>query len=121
MPAGLERPVPTYSEIHRVTTEAFGQRPCLLQTQICAGILQNKLNLAACARTGFGKSLTFMMPLLFSTDSIILVVTALNLLGTQTVASLEKEGLSSISITGKNDNEETTKACTIIIEHSTPY
>ncbi|KAH9936346.1 P-loop containing nucleoside triphosphate hydrolase protein, partial [Fomitopsis serialis] len=106
----LHRINPSYSEIRRRTIEVYGQRPCILQIQICAAILRGDLNVAACARTGFGKSLAFMMPLLFSSDSIIIVVTALNLLGSQTVARLEKAGINSIAISGKNDTEETAKA-----------
>ncbi|KAI0309164.1 P-loop containing nucleoside triphosphate hydrolase protein [Amylostereum chailletii] len=83
--------IPTPDVIRARTLEVFRKSLCHLQIQVCQGILQRKKNIVCSAATGFGKSLTFMMPLLFDDKSIIVVVTALNILGGQTVETLAKE------------------------------
>ena len=40
--------------------------------------------------TGSGKTLMFWIPLLFNSDGIIIIVTALNILGDKNVTELEK-------------------------------
>ncbi len=56
------------------------------------------------AATGFGKTLTFFMPLLFSPDSVIIIVTALNILGEQNVRQLAEVGISGIAVLCKVRN-----------------
>ena len=52
-----------------------------------------------------GKTLTFWMPLLFFPAGYIqVVITPLNLLGTQNVESLEKAGMKAIFVTTSNNN-----------------
>ena len=54
-----------------------------------------------------GKTLTFWMPLLFQPpSSVIIVVTPLNGLGKQNVASLDEAGLKSIFICGDTATAE---------------
>ncbi|KAI0310542.1 P-loop containing nucleoside triphosphate hydrolase protein, partial [Amylostereum chailletii] len=83
--------------------------PVTLQIQVCQGILQRKKNIICCAATGFGKSLTFMIPLLFNSKSIIVVVTALNILGKQNVDALAKVGISAVAVSALNNDEATFK------------
>ena len=50
--------------------------------------------------TGSGKTLTFWIPLLFNNDGIIIIVTALNIIGDKNVAELKKLNISASNITG---------------------
>ncbi|KAI0065037.1 P-loop containing nucleoside triphosphate hydrolase protein, partial [Artomyces pyxidatus] len=109
MPAAPTGALPTFSEIRDKTQEKFGKRPCLLQIKVCDAILRRKKNVVCCASTGFGKSLPFMMPLLFDETGIIIVVTALNLLGKQTVEALAAVGISAVAVSGKTDTEDVSK------------
>ena len=52
------------------------------------------------------------MPLLFSVDSIIIVVTALNILGQQTVDNPAKVGISGVAVSGNTDSEHVFEVCT---------
>jgi superfamily II DNA helicase RecQ len=61
--------------------------------------------------TGSGKTLTFWMPLLFNDNGIIIVVTALNILGEKNIAELEKLSISTANITGKSATNELFKVC----------
>ncbi|KAM6504004.1 P-loop containing nucleoside triphosphate hydrolase protein [Amanita muscaria] len=56
--------------------------------------------------TGSGKTLTFWIPLLFNNDGIIIIVTALNILGDKNVAELEKLNISASNITGDSATDE---------------
>ncbi|TFY66970.1 hypothetical protein EVG20_g4124 [Dentipellis fragilis] len=100
---------PSFADIREKTEAVFGKRPCQLQVKICSAILQGKKNVVCCASTGFGKTLTFMMPLLFAESGIMIVVSALNILGTQMVNILAPVGISAIAVTAKNDNDATFK------------
>ncbi|KLO14707.1 hypothetical protein SCHPADRAFT_808200, partial [Schizopora paradoxa] len=75
--------------------------PCLLQMKVCQAFLRGDKNIICTAATGFGKTLTFFMPLLFSSDSIIIIVTALNILGIQNVRQLASAGISGVSVCAK--------------------
>ncbi|KAG2145419.1 uncharacterized protein EDB93DRAFT_1053825, partial [Suillus bovinus] len=48
--------------------------------------------------TGSRKTLTFWMPLLFHPQGIQIVVTPLNILGTQNVAALEKSCIKALAL-----------------------
>jgi superfamily II DNA helicase RecQ len=88
---------PSHDEICAKTLEKFGKTPCLLQIKICSALLQRKKHVVCSASTGFGKTLTFMMPLLFDETGIMIVVTALNVLGKQNVKTLESVGIPGIA------------------------
>lgn len=68
--------------------------------------LREKNDVVACAVTGAGKTLSFWIALLMAQadgeDKMIFVVTPLNLLGKQNVASLENAGLSAIAVSSEN-------------------
>ena len=100
---------PTIDEIRQKTQEKFGKRPCLLQIKVCSELLKKKKHVICSASTGFGKTLTFMMPLIFDEDGIIIVVTALNVLGMQNVRILQSAGIDGIAISGATNNEKSFK------------
>ncbi|KAH7906213.1 P-loop containing nucleoside triphosphate hydrolase protein [Hygrophoropsis aurantiaca] len=102
---------PVFSEIsieqiQEKTLATFGTLPCRFQAELCRAQLQKK-DIISIAATGSGKTLTFLMPLQFSADSVVIVVTALNVLGDQFVCEAEAAGFSAISVTAENDNDKT--------------
>jgi len=92
--------LPSLDEICQKTLERFGKRPCQLQVKVCLALLERKKHIICSASTGFGKTLTFMMPLIFDTDGVIIVIIALNVLGTQNIKVLESVGIDGIAING---------------------
>lgn len=105
------QPIPSFSEIRARTEEKLGKRPCLLQMKVCRAFLEGDKHIVCSAATGFGKTLTFFMPLLFSTDGIIVIVTALNILGKQNIEQLAAVGISGIAISSENATEKSFKVC----------
>ncbi|KAI5997895.1 P-loop containing nucleoside triphosphate hydrolase protein [Pisolithus albus] len=95
------RALPSLSNIRIHTQQVFGVRPCLWQLRVAETILKGEKDVICIAGTGMGKTLTFWMPLLFRPDGIQIVVTPLNLLGQQNVASLAKAGIQAISISSE--------------------
>ncbi|KAI0779152.1 hypothetical protein BC629DRAFT_1522799 [Irpex lacteus] len=85
--------------------EVFEKRPCHFQTKLYRAQRQGK-NIISVARTGSGKTITYLMPLIDSDDGIIIIVTALNILGEQFVHEAEAAGFSAISVNGVNDTDE---------------
>ena len=63
------------------------------------------------AVTGSGKTLSYFMPLLFSPDAVIVIVTALKVLGDQFEKDARAAGFSAISVTADNDTDEVFKVC----------
>lgn len=96
---------PTVLEIINRTGNKLGKRPCLLQVKICQAILRGNKNIICIAATGFGKTLTFFMPLLFSEDKSIIIVTALNILGKQNADQLNAAGIQSIAVNSENSSD----------------
>ncbi|KIK80141.1 hypothetical protein PAXRUDRAFT_159465, partial [Paxillus rubicundulus Ve08.2h10] len=72
--------------------------PCLWQPKVAEALLKGDQEVLCVAATGMGKTLTFWMPLLFRVDGIQVIVTPLNMLGKQNVASLAKAGIQAIAI-----------------------
>ncbi|KAI5980764.1 P-loop containing nucleoside triphosphate hydrolase protein [Pisolithus albus] len=97
--------VPALSEIRQCAQERFGVRPCLWQLKVAEALLARNKDVVCVAGTGMGKTLGFWLPLLFRPEGIQIVVTPLNLLGKQTVASLAKAGVRGLAI-----NSETATA-----------
>ncbi|KAI5999683.1 P-loop containing nucleoside triphosphate hydrolase protein [Pisolithus albus] len=93
--------LPSLSNFQTQTQQVFGVRPCLWQVRVAEEILRGEKDVICMAGTGMGKTLTFWMPLLFRPGGIQIVVTPLNLLGKQNVASLVKAGIRAISISSE--------------------
>jgi superfamily II DNA helicase RecQ len=112
--SALSFKAPTLSELRVKVKEVFGFRPCSTQVKDALAQLERK-DVITIAPTGFGKTLTFWMPLLFNNNGNIIVVTALNILGDQNILELQHIGIKAINITGDNATATHFKVCTISI------
>lgn len=90
----------TIAELRDKIKEVFGITPCNFQVRDAIAQLERK-DCITIARTGSGKTLTFWAPLLFNDNGIIIVVTALNILGEQNVAELASLRISAINVTAE--------------------
>ena len=106
-------PLPTLSAIEDKCKDIFGKTPCQFQSLLCLWQLQQK-NIISISPTGSGKTLTFWLPLLFSPTSIIIIITALNVLGDQFVAQLREVGFPAVAVTASNDNDITFSVSVVI-------
>ena len=100
--------LPSAAEICAKTQEVFGKTPCLFQIELCLAQLQaqyNNQDIISIAPTGSGKTLCFLMPLLF-TNKTTIIVTALNLLGEQFREQVESIGISAVAVTAANNTHE---------------
>lgn len=64
-------------------------------------MLQGSRDVICISGTGSGKTLTFWMPLLFRPQGVQVIITPLNILGTQTQQQLQSYGISAIAIRGE--------------------
>jgi superfamily II DNA helicase RecQ len=96
--------IPSLEEMWTRIQDAFGVRPCDFQIQDTIAQLQQK-DVVTISPTGSGKSLTFWTPLLFMKKGIIIIITALNILGEQNVNDLAKLGISAVNVTAENAND----------------
>ncbi|KAH9831739.1 P-loop containing nucleoside triphosphate hydrolase protein [Rhodofomes roseus] len=92
------RPLPSLEEICATTLAKLSRDPCRWQARATQLVLERKNDLINIAPTGSGKTLTFWMPLLFREDGIQIVVTPLNILGTQNEQELASIGVRAIAI-----------------------
>ena len=104
--------LPSLSEIRELTQQRFGVWPCLWQLKVAHALLRGR-DVVCTAGTGMGKTLTFWIPLLFSTGGIQIVITPLNLLGKQNTQALTKAGIRAIVI-----NSETASHVNIAVSDS---
>ena len=105
--------LPSAAEMYIKTQEVFGKIPCLFQIELCLAQLQaqyNNQDIISIAPTGLGKTLCFLMPLLFC-DKITIIVTALNLLGEQFSQQAKDVGINTVAVTAANNTCETFKVC----------
>ena len=91
-------PCPTLATICQQAQQTFAVCPCLWQLKVSEALLKGDKDVVCTAGTGMGKTLCFWLPLLFRPNGLQIVVTPLNLLGNQNVASLTKAGISAIAI-----------------------
>ena len=97
------------AEIRSRTQEVFGKTPCLFQIELCLAQLQaqyNNQDIISIAPTGSGKTLCFLMPLLFN-NKITIIVTALNILGEQFSQQANDVGISAVAVTAANNTCKT--------------
>ncbi|TFK78706.1 P-loop containing nucleoside triphosphate hydrolase protein [Polyporus arcularius HHB13444] len=105
----MPSPIPstlTDDQIRARTLEVFGKRPCIFQIRVCRAQLERH-NVISIAPTGSGKTLSYLMTLAFSVDSVIILVTALNVLGDQFVREAEAVGYKAVFVNAENDNDMT--------------
>ncbi|KAI1787586.1 P-loop containing nucleoside triphosphate hydrolase protein [Ganoderma leucocontextum] len=93
--------LPTLGEIRARTQEKFGRRPCLWQCKATLAQLRGEKDVVCISSTGSGKTLTFWMPLLFRPDGIQIIITPLNVLGSQNSRQLAQLGISAFAFRGE--------------------
>lgn len=91
------KPIPTYDEIRECTFKHFGRTPCYWQSKVGQLIMAGH-DVICVAPTGAGKTLSFWIPLLFRPEGVIVVITPLNILGSQNKSQLEKLGIRAITL-----------------------
>ncbi|KIP02702.1 hypothetical protein PHLGIDRAFT_78720, partial [Phlebiopsis gigantea 11061_1 CR5-6] len=96
-------------DIRARAEEHFGRRPCHWQCKVCWLILERH-DVVCIAPTGVGKTLTFWLPLLFKPDGVVVVITPLNILGSQNRVQLEALGITAISLDARTATKENIEA-----------
>lgn len=71
-----------------------------------AALLKGDDDIICISGTGSGKTLTFWMPLLFHPSGIQVIVTPLNILGTQNKKQLLDVGIEAVVISGDTASPE---------------
>ncbi|KZT63657.1 P-loop containing nucleoside triphosphate hydrolase protein, partial [Daedalea quercina L-15889] len=93
--------VPSLEEVRAKTSDVFQRHPCSWQAEAVQQAVKGDNDVVLIAPTGSGKTLTFWMPLLFREDGIQIVVTPLNLLGSQNVSELKEYGIPACDDIGE--------------------
>ncbi|KAH9942663.1 P-loop containing nucleoside triphosphate hydrolase protein [Amylocystis lapponica] len=110
-------PVLTYKgwdikRIRELVKKKFNKRACLWQIKVALALYKGK-DVVAIVATGLGKTLSFWIALLMALedgrDSMMIVVTPLNLPGKQNTDLLAKADISAIAISAENATEATFK------------
>ncbi|KAI0090787.1 P-loop containing nucleoside triphosphate hydrolase protein [Irpex rosettiformis] len=92
------------NELRAKIEDIFKKRPCDFQYKLFEAQRSGK-NIISIARTGSGKTLTYFMPLVLSDSGIIVIVTALNVLGEQFEREARAAGYTALSVNGENDSD----------------
>ena len=99
----------TVENVRNLVQSKFGKCACLLQIQAALALYGGQ-DVIVSAATGFGKTLTFWIPLLMALeeglDKVVFIVTPLNLLGKQNVESLGEMGIPAVGVDGQSMNEK---------------
>jgi superfamily II DNA helicase RecQ len=103
--------LPTLSDMRARVQDVFEKRACLFQLRAGRAILERRDTILI-APTGVGKTLAFWMPLVFNNGGILLVITALNILGAQNQLELEAAGITAKAVTAENATDELYKVST---------
>ena len=98
----------TDQEVRAEMERVFQKRPCEFQYKLYCAQESDK-NIISVTRTGSGKILTYFMPLVTSPDGIVIIVTALNVLGDQFEREALAAGFTAKSINGTNESDEVFK------------
>ena len=93
--------IPSLDEIRDKSLQVLGRRPCLWQCRVAQAQLRGDRDIVCISATGSGKTLTFWIPLLFRPQGIQIVITPLNLLGSQNSSELQRLGINAIALCGK--------------------
>ena len=78
--AGIQEPAVSVEQIREQTRAVFKKSPCAFQVELCMAQLRSQhtmQDIISTASTGSGKTLSFLMPLLFNGGKITIIVTAL--------------------------------------------
>ncbi|KAI0741660.1 P-loop containing nucleoside triphosphate hydrolase protein [Daedaleopsis nitida] len=96
----------TVSEVQQRVLARFGCRPCRWQCEVALALLRGDKDVICISGTGSGKTLPFWIPLVLRPNGIQLIITPLNILGSQNRQQLEKLGISAINIVAKTATSE---------------
>jgi superfamily II DNA helicase RecQ len=96
-----------YSEISSTTHSIFNVIPCKFQVQVCDLQLQGK-DVILVAPTGVGKSLTFLMPLIWQQGGVSILICPIQLLGGQHAShpTLQALGVRAINLTSETASDK---------------
>lgn len=103
-PSAVSKSTLDENELRAKILAVFKKRPCDFQYKLFEAQQSGK-NIISIARTGSGKTLTYLMPLILSKDSIIIIVTALNVLGEQFEREAQAAGYTALSVNGENESD----------------
>ena len=103
--SSLKFTIPSLLGLHTEVRRKFKIWRCIFQAQAALAQLE-QIDCITISPTGLGKTLTFWIPLHFNNDGIIIIVTALNILGNKNVGELEKLDISAVNITGDSATDE---------------
>ena len=98
--SGMRTELPDVSQIRATTREKLGRSPCLWQCETALALLRGDRDIICISGTGSGKTLVFWIPLLFRPQGVQVIITPLNLLGTQNVDELKRSHIAAIAISG---------------------
>ncbi|EJF62758.1 P-loop containing nucleoside triphosphate hydrolase protein [Dichomitus squalens LYAD-421 SS1] len=110
MPSEGASALPTIAEIRARTLEKFGHCPCLWRCKATLAQLRGDQDLVCISGTGSGKMLTFWMPLLFRPDGIQVIISPLNILGTQNSQQLAQLSIPAFAFRGDTATTENFQA-----------
>ena len=105
-------------DIRDLVWKKFNKRACWFQIKIALALREGK-DVVGIAATGAGKTLSFWIPLLMALeegrDSMIVVVTPLNLLGKKSVEELSAAGIKAVAIDSKTATASVFKVNSVIL------
>ncbi|KZV82701.1 P-loop containing nucleoside triphosphate hydrolase protein [Exidia glandulosa HHB12029] len=96
-------------EQHRQHAQAvFGKLPCKIQAKVSIAQMEGK-HVVFVSGTGTGKTYTFWLPLIHDKDSIIVVISPLNVLASkqaEELSALEAAGIKAIALDAESCSEQ---------------
>lgn len=94
--------------LRRLAVKIFGCQPCEWQLDVVEALLRGD-DVVCIAPTGAGKTLSFWLILLARPNTIVVVITPLNILGDQNVEKLRKLNIPAVNINGQLEHQELTQ------------
>lgn len=118
----IRRPlnVPSIEEIKKRALQYFKLNPCLWQGDAATVQIKGKHALVI-VPTGGGKSLAIWLPLLFETDTIIIMITPLNALANQHAKWLNEHNIPALSFNSESNTKDNIKVSLSQISVSDDY
>lgn len=97
-------------EVRDLVQKKLDKRTCWFQIKVAIALYEGN-DVIACATTGAGKTLTFWIPLLMALedgmkDPMVIIVTPLNLLSEQNIASLAKVNIPAVAVSRETASAE---------------
>ncbi|CAE6445209.1 unnamed protein product [Rhizoctonia solani] len=101
---------PSAEVIKNKTSSTFNKTPCQFQIRVCDHQLRRQHSVLI-SPTGSGKSLSFLMPFIWETSGICLLICPIQLLGNQHAShpALEQLGIEAINLTAETASDRVFK------------